>query len=100
MKNIQVIDGANNCAYDVYSATEDEFRIVFPEPDQDIQFIEDIRDDENIKKVLSQIWKRRLNKPEINGIHGTLFYELTDKKQFYPNRKDSDLTVGLGRSQD
>lgn len=99
MKNIQVIDGANNCAYDVYSATEEEFQIVFPAPDQDIQFIEDIRDDENTKKVLSQIWKRRLNKPEINGIHGTLFYELIEKKQFYPNRKESDLTVGLGRSQ-
>jgi hypothetical protein len=99
MKNIQVIDGANNCAYDVYSATEEEFLIIFPEQDQDIQFVEDIKEDENVKKALSQIWNRRLKKTEVNGIHGTLFYELLQKKQFYPNKKDSDLTAGLGRTQ-
>jgi hypothetical protein len=99
MKNIQVIDGANNCAYDVYSATEEEFLLIFPEPEQDIQFIEDIQESENVKKALSQIWKRRLEKPKINGIHGTLFYELIHKKQFYPNKKDSDLTANLGRAQ-
>jgi hypothetical protein len=72
MKNIQVIDGANNCAYDVYSATEEEFIIIFPEPDQDIQFIEDIRDSDAVKQALSLIWNRRVNKPEINGIHDEL----------------------------
>jgi hypothetical protein len=99
MKNIQVIDGANNCAYDVYSATEEEFIIIFPEPDQDIQFIEDIRDSDAVKQALSLIWNRRVNKPEINGIHGTIFYELVEKKKFYPNKKEIDLTVGLGRAQ-
>jgi hypothetical protein len=72
MKNIQVIDGANNCAYDVYSATEEEFIIIFPEPDQDIQFIENIRDSDAVKQALSLIWNRRVNKPEINGIHDEL----------------------------
>jgi hypothetical protein len=99
MKNIQVIDGANNCAYDVYSATEEEFIIIFPEPDQDIQFIEDIRDSDAVKQAVSLIWNRRVNKPEINGIHGTIFYELVEKKKFYPNKKEIDLTVGLGRAQ-
>jgi hypothetical protein len=99
MRNIQVIDGAINCAYDFYAATEEEFLKIFPEPGQDIQFIEDIRNDEEIKQVLAHIWKRRLNKPEVNGIHGTLFYELAEKKQFYPNKKESDLTIGLGRAQ-
>jgi hypothetical protein len=99
MKNIQVIDGAINCAYDVYTATEEEFLKIFPEPGQDIQFIEDIRDNEDIKQILARIWKRRLSEPEVDGIHGTLFYELTEKKQFYPNKKESDLTIGLGRAQ-
>jgi hypothetical protein len=98
MKNIQVIDGAINCAYDVYAATEEEFLKIFPILGQDIQFIEDIVHDEDVKKSLAQIWQRRLNKPEIDGIHGTLFYRLTDKKRFYPNRQDSDLTVNLSRS--
>jgi hypothetical protein len=57
------------------------------------------RDDEDIKQILARIWKRRLNKPEVDGIHGTLFYELTEKKQLYPNKKESDLTIGLGRAQ-
>jgi len=30
MKNIQVIDGALNSVYDVFSATEYEFSIIFP----------------------------------------------------------------------
>jgi hypothetical protein len=99
MKNIQVIDGADNCTYDVYAATEEEFSIIFPEQGRDIQFVEDIKEDDNVKKALSQIWNRRLKKTEINGIHGTLFCELLQKKQFYPNKKDSDLTAGLGRPQ-
>ncbi len=30
-KNIQVIDGAVNCTYPIYSVTEEEFRVLFPE---------------------------------------------------------------------
>ena len=41
MKNIQVIDGANNCSYDIFAVTDDEFKILFPDPGQDIEFIED-----------------------------------------------------------
>ena len=99
MKNIQIIDGATNCAYDIYSATEEDFLLIFPMSGQDIQFIEDIRDQEIIKQALARLWTKRLPKPEVNGIHGTLFYELPGKKQFYPNRKEDDLTVGLGRAQ-
>jgi uncharacterized membrane-anchored protein YjiN (DUF445 family) len=99
MKNIQVIDGALNCAYDVYAATEEEFLKIFPELGQDIQFIEDIKDDEDLKQILDRIWQRRLDKPDIDGIHGTLFYQLTEKKRFYPHKKESDLTTGLGRAQ-
>jgi hypothetical protein len=99
MKNIQVIDGASNCAYDVFAATEEEFLVIFTEQGQDIQFVEDIKEDENVREVLIQIWKRRLEKININGIHGTLFCELLHEKQFYPNKKDSDLTNSFGRSQ-
>lgn len=44
MKNVMVIDGALNCAYDVFQATEEEFRSMFPAPGQDIQFIEDLQE--------------------------------------------------------
>ncbi len=35
MKNIQVIDGATNCVYDVFSSSEAEFRLLFPEGSED-----------------------------------------------------------------
>jgi hypothetical protein len=41
MKNIQVIDGAQNCRYPIYSVTDDEFAIIFPAKGQGIEFLED-----------------------------------------------------------
>jgi hypothetical protein len=93
MKNIQVIDGAMNCAYHVYAVTDEEFLILFPEPGQDIEFIEDVikRVGENNLEFLSNVWRRRVNKPDAIGIHGTLFYELTYKKKYYPGKKSSAI---------
>ena len=31
MKNIQIIDGAENSVYDIFQATEDEFAVIFPD---------------------------------------------------------------------
>lgn len=93
MKNIQVIDGADNTAYNIYETTDEAFSLIFPDG-ADIEFVEDF-----IKRVgkaragaiLSPLWDRRLNKPDVNGIHGTLFYELKkQKKRYYPNKKFSD----------
>ncbi len=63
MKNIQVIDGAENCIYDIFAATEDEFE---------------------------RIWQRRIKKRDAQGIQGTLFYDLGKKKKYYPTRKDEE----------
>ena len=30
MKNIQIIDGAENCVYDLFAATDEEFARIFP----------------------------------------------------------------------
>ncbi|BAS58989.1 hypothetical protein NIES2135_14910 [Leptolyngbya boryana NIES-2135] len=100
MKNIQIIDRAINCAYDIYSATDEEFLKIFPNPGQDIQFNEDIEDDEEVRQILARLWKRRVKKSEVHGIHGTLFYQLSEKKRFYPNKKDHDLTINHSRPQD
>jgi hypothetical protein len=35
---------------------------------------------------------------KIHGIHGTLIYELEYEKEFYPNRRDSDLGPRRARS--
>jgi hypothetical protein len=39
-KNIQVIDGADNCHYPIYSIDEEYFDQIFPNG-QDIEFIDD-----------------------------------------------------------
>jgi hypothetical protein len=95
MKNIQVIDGAVNCSYDIFSVTEEEFSILFPEVGQDIEFIEDVIDrvgKENLGKIMRNVWERPVRKPDVVGIHGTVFYELFKKKQFYPTKRGSDIT--------
>jgi hypothetical protein len=92
MKNIQVIDGADNCVYDIFSATDDEFSLIFP-PGSDVAFIDEVYDRgeaASLNEAFNNIWKRRQRKTEVQGIHGTLFYELPAKKAFYPTRKDEE----------
>ena len=92
MKNIQVIDGAKNCVYDIFSATDEEFALIFP-AGQDIAFIDEVSsraDQAILEKALAMIWTRRLRKIEAHGIHGTLFYEHERKKAYYPTRRDEE----------
>lgn len=99
MKNIQIIDGAKNCSYEIYSVTDDEFRVLFPEEGQDIEFIEDaIRrvGDKKLGQMMSAVWKRPVAKVNVVGIHGTLFYELLFKKKYYPTKKDSEMIDSFG----
>jgi hypothetical protein len=42
MKNIQVIDGADNCTFSIFQATDEEFAAIFPQSGQDIQLSEDL----------------------------------------------------------
>ncbi|MFT3988293.1 hypothetical protein [Aestuariivirga sp.] len=100
MKNILVIDGADNCAYDIFAASEQLFSVIFPGEGQDIAFIDEVFDDapsvDDMEKMMEDLWKRPVKKASVQGIHGTLFYQLEFKKPYYPNRRDSDLD-GRGR---
>lgn len=92
MKNIQVIDGAANCTYDIFAATNEEFEAIFPNG-TNIEFIEDVVErlgEDAAGQVLEPLWSRPVAKSEVQGIHGTLFYGLLHKKQYYPNKLDSD----------
>ncbi|MEK6356706.1 MAG: hypothetical protein V4796_28395 [Burkholderia cenocepacia] len=92
MKNIQVIDGAENCVYDIFAATEDQFVLIFPQG-TNIAFIDEVYDRENphlLDAAFHEIWLRPVRKTDANGIHGILFYELESKKQYYPSRKDEE----------
>ena len=41
MKNIQVVDGAVNCEFPIYVTTNEEFWMIFPGIDQDLEIVED-----------------------------------------------------------
>lgn len=93
MKNVQVIDGAENCTYDVFQATDDEFSLIFPDG-TDIEFVEDLIarvGQDYADAILGPLWKRRQDKKLIQGIHGTLFFELESKRKFYPTKRDSEM---------
>jgi hypothetical protein len=92
MKNIQVIDGAVNCVYDIFAATDDEFNLIFSDG-TNIAFIEDVYARENeelLTNAFNKIWTRPIRKAEANGINGLLFYGLTEKKKYYPTLRDEE----------
>jgi hypothetical protein len=92
MKNIQVIDAALNCVYDIFAATDEEFALIFP-TGQDIAFIDEVLargDTPALDNALNNIWRRRIPKINVNGIHGLLFYQNEHKKAYYPTRRDDE----------
>ena len=92
MKNIQVIDGALNAVYDIFAATDEEFALIFPDG-EDIAFIGEVQargNEKELDEAFARIWTRRIQKCDAVGIHGTLFYELDHKKQYYPTRRDEE----------
>ncbi len=94
MKNIQVIDGALNCTFSIFQATEEEFAMLFPEPRQDIQYAEDLAllpQQEQVESALGRIWERPIRKQDALGIHGTLFYQLERYKTYYRAKREDGV---------
>jgi hypothetical protein len=54
-----------------------------------MEFIEDFiqRMGENADTILSAIWERPILKRDAQGLHGTLFYGWTDRREHYPSTK-------------
>jgi len=94
-RNVQVIDGARNCTFDIFSTPEEDFGQIFPADGQDIEFIGDflarVGEAEGLR-ILTAMWDSREDKKRVHGIHGTLFYELDFKKEFYPTKRESEMT--------
>lgn len=94
MKNIQVIDGADNSVYDVFAATDEEFALIFP-GGEDVAFVDEVMargPEKQLDDAFTRIWQRRIPKRDAMGIHGLLFYELEHKKQYYPTRRDEEAS--------
>ncbi len=90
VKNIQIIDSADNATYNIFQATDDEFQAIFPSTGQDIEVVEDyvsrVGEDE-AKKTLSRLWERPIYKHDAQGIHGTLYYDYKEKANYLPQSK-------------
>lgn len=89
MKNIQVIDGATNATFSVFQATTEEFAAIFP-GGQDMELIEDLIErmgDDEAACLLAAIWERPILKREVQGIHGTLFYDNGPTRRGIPSSK-------------
>ncbi|MBO6633986.1 hypothetical protein [Parvibaculum sp.] len=97
MKNVQIIDGADNCTYSIYGMTQEEFDVVFAEAGQDVEFVEDLvirLGDSEVAALLAPVWERgAVDKPDVAGIHGTLFFGLLWKKKYYPTKKDAEMVA-------
>jgi hypothetical protein len=93
VKNIQVVDGADNCTYSIFSLEQDEFEEIFV-GDHDIEFADEVVErlgEARARAILDGLWKRPVDKKSVSGIHGTLFYELERKKRFYPARREDQM---------
>jgi hypothetical protein len=97
MKHIQVIDDALNCTYPIYAVTEQEFALLFPAPGQDIEFAEDVKKrlGKRMGELMAPIWKRWVDKPDVVGIHGTLFYHHGENYQrdIFPKKRSYEMNA-------
>ena len=81
MKNVQIIDGANNATFSIFQATEEEFAAIFPDG-RDMELVEDLFErlgERHASVVLEPLWSRPVLKREAFGLHGTLFYDNEDR---------------------
>jgi len=97
LKNIQIIDGASNCTFSIFEATEQEFARLFPGAGQEIQFSDDLADlseQAEVSAALKRIWERPIRKRDARGIHGTLFYNLDHYKRLYREKREDGVDPG------
>ncbi|CAN7757138.1 hypothetical protein LJR084_007046 [Variovorax sp. LjRoot84] len=82
-----------NCVSDILAATDEEFSLIFP-AGQDVAFIDEVYerglDEATLNSAFKALWTRRVVKAQAMGIHGLLFYQLDEKKPYYPIRRDEE----------
>ena len=92
MRNIQIIDKADNCVYDIFQIEESGFELDFKN-NSDIAFIEDLerrQDWLEISSVLEKMRLKRIPKIKADGMHGIIFYGLLSKRKYYPTLRDEE----------
>jgi len=89
MKNVQIIDGADNATFSVFQVTDQEFAEIFPNG-QDMELSEDFHQrvgEARARAILTPIWERPILKRDAQGIHGALYYDWERKRGHLPVSK-------------
>jgi hypothetical protein len=89
MKNVQIIDGAENATFSIFQATDAEFEAIFLEG-CDMELAEDFFErlgEARARAVVEPMWERPILKRDALGIHGTLYYGWTDRRKHLPASK-------------
>jgi hypothetical protein len=90
MKNIQIIDGADDATYSIFQASDEEFEAIFPVSGQDIEVTDDYVSrvgEDAANRTLSKVWERPIHKRDVQGIHGTLFFDYKERSRHLPESK-------------
>jgi hypothetical protein len=94
MKNIQIIDGAENCSFSICLVDDDDFAEILPGPGQDVEFIEDLTKrvgKTRASELVARSTTRRIRKQTAMGIRGTLFFESSKRRKYFPNKREDDI---------
>src|SRR5262249_25747193 len=65
LRNIQIVDGADNATLSIFQATDEEFREIFPDLGQDMEISEDFVKrvgETRAAQILQTIWERPILK--------------------------------------
>ena len=98
MKNIQIVDGAVNSTFEIYEVSDELFQLMFPD-NADVAFLSDVEQvfqRINDDQMWGLIYKNKVNKKHVLGIHGTL--HLTGsycRKECFPTQKEEDVLSSL-----
>ena len=72
MKNIEIVDGALNSRFEIYTVEDELFQRLFP-GGTDEMYLEDL--DENLQNdpaFWDRIYAQEVNRQKVQGIHGIL----------------------------
>jgi len=99
LRNIQIVDGADNATFSVFQATDDEFNQIFPTIGQDMEISEDFVQrvgEAHANLIFNAIWERPILKRDVNGIHGTLYFNYQSRRRYIrASKREVDLDERL-----
>lgn len=90
MRNIQIIDRADNATFGLFQTSAEDFAQLFPGERQDMEFAEDVVErmgEAAAGSVMKRLWERPIMKRDAMGIHGTLYYGYAELRHLLPVTK-------------